>query len=147
MDARELAVALFNKTWDLLDKDNRTDGEDDEMVHCAHASRYHWSQAPECLPRNLAVGEWQCARVYSVLRRSEPALWHARRCLERCQDAGETGFFLGTAYEAMARAHRIAGDAGEASRWEERARNIAESLTDEEDRTQLLADLASLPAV
>jgi hypothetical protein len=142
---RQLAARLFNRTWDLLDNQARTPDDDDEMVHCAHASRFHWSQAPECQPHHLAVGEWQCSRVYSVLGRAEPALWHARRCLERCQEGNVTGFFMGAAYEALARAHQVAGDEVEAARWEAQAREIAETLTDKEDRDQLLADLDSLP--
>jgi hypothetical protein len=143
---RRLAARLFNRTWDLLDTPARTHDDDDEMVHCAHASRYHWSQAPECQPHNLAVGEWQCSRVYSVLGRGEPALWHARRCLERCQAGNVTGFFLGTAYEALARAHRVAGDSVEAARWEGLARELAGTLSDSDDREQLLSDLDSLPS-
>ena len=40
---RSLASSLFNHTWTLLDKKNRTPEDDIEMMHCAHASRYHWS--------------------------------------------------------------------------------------------------------
>ena len=58
---------------------------------------------------NLARGEWQCSRVYAVLGRAEPALWHARRCVE-LDEAGAEGredWDLAAAYEAMARAqHR-----------------------------------------
>ena len=50
------------------------------MIHAAHASRYHWGEVGDDV--HLARGEWQCARVYSVLGRAEPALWHARRCVE-----------------------------------------------------------------
>ena len=62
--------------------------DDDRMLHAAHASRYHWGEAPECEPANLARGEWQISRVYMVLGRAEPAIWHAQRCLEHCEEAG-----------------------------------------------------------
>jgi hypothetical protein len=39
---RQLAAGLFNQVWVLLDKPDRSAGEDDQMVHAAHASRYHW---------------------------------------------------------------------------------------------------------
>ena len=67
-------------TWTLLEKTDRTPAQDDEMLHAAHASRYHWGEIGD--PVNLARGEWQCSRVYAILGRAEPALWHARRCLE-----------------------------------------------------------------
>jgi hypothetical protein len=41
---RKFAVGLFNLTWSLLDKKDRTREEDDKMVHAAHASRYHWGE-------------------------------------------------------------------------------------------------------
>ena len=77
---RALAVGLFNYTWTLLENPDRTPEQDDEMLHAAHASRYHWGEVGE--PANLSRGEWQVARVYCVLGRAEPALYHARRCLE-----------------------------------------------------------------
>ena len=49
------------------------------MIHAAHAARYHWSKVGT--KANLARGEWQVSRVYTVLERPEPALYHAHRCL------------------------------------------------------------------
>jgi hypothetical protein len=39
---RRLAADLFNRVWELLEMPVRTREQDDEMVHAAHASRYHW---------------------------------------------------------------------------------------------------------
>ena len=61
------AVDLFNYTWTLIEKADRTPAEIDEMIHAAHASRYHWSKAGTTV--NLGRGEWQVARVYAVLGR------------------------------------------------------------------------------
>ncbi len=144
--SRQVAARLFNHTWDLLLKQNRTPDEDDEMIHAAHASRYHWSEAPECTPRNLAVGEWQCARVHSALGMPEAALRYARRSVQRCEEAGIEGFYLGAAYEGLARACLVAGDVLEGRQWEARARAVADSLpSDSQDREVLREDLASLP--
>jgi hypothetical protein len=109
---RALAVGLFNYTWTLLEHPDRTPDQDDEMLHAAHASRYHWGE-----PVNLSRGEWQVARVYCVLGRAEPALFHARRCvaLNEAKDARED-WELGSAYEAMApgqRGGRRPGGAGQ----------------------------------
>ena len=38
---------------------------------------------------NLARGEWLCSRVYATLGRGEPALWHARRCVEINEAIGD----------------------------------------------------------
>src|SRR5437763_4558888 len=77
---RRLGVDLFNKTWTLMEKPDRTRDEDDEMIHCAHASAYHWLQVGT--PANRSRSEWQCSRVHAILGHVDAALRHARRCLE-----------------------------------------------------------------
>jgi len=141
---RTLAVDCFNKTWALMRKSCRTPEEDDEMLHCAHASRYHWGEIGSAA--NRARGEWQCSRVYTVLRRAEPALHHARRCLAVCES--EPGALedwdLPFAYEALARAHALAGDAVESARCLEQARSLGASIAGEDERALLAADLATI---
>jgi hypothetical protein len=113
------------------------------MLHAAHASRFHWGEAPECRPENLARGEWQVSRVYAVLGRPEPAIWHARRCLEHCEQAGLADWDLAYAYEALARAHALAGDA-EAGDWKAKARAAGDAIVDPEDREHFDEDFATL---
>ena len=142
---RALAVGLFNYTWRLLENPTRTREQDDEMLHAAHASRYHWGEVGE--PVNLARGEWQVSRVYSVLGRAEPALYHARRCLElnEANEAGREDWELGSAYEAMARASAIAGDRAARDAWRARAVEELDRISDAEDRQVLEQDIATLP--
>jgi hypothetical protein len=141
---RRLGVELFNKTWALMEKNVRTSEEDDELIHCAHASAYHWLHAGTAA--NRARSEWQCSRMYTVLGRAEPALQHARRCLEICE--AEPGALedwdLPFAYEALARAYAIAGDTAEMTRCIEQARSLAAEIVDEQDRAPLEADLATI---
>jgi hypothetical protein len=144
---RRLAADLFNHTWTLIEKADRTPAETDEMIHAAHASRYHWSKVGTTA--NLGRGEWQCARVYSTLGRGEPALWHARRCIEYAEAAWAAGeaesFDVPSSYEAMARALAVAGDRAAAEEWRARARAAVAAITDPEDRQIIEQDLATLP--
>jgi hypothetical protein len=122
MDAdvqRELAKSLFGRVWTLLETEGRTQDQEEEMIHAAHASRFHWGKVGG--PEHRARGEWQCSRVYSVLGRGEPALHHARRCLEICEEHGIGDWDIAFAYEALARAHGVAGEADEAARYKQRA--------------------------
>jgi DNA-binding transcriptional MerR regulator len=141
---RRLGVDLFNKTWTLMEKENRTREDDDEMLHCAHASAYHWLQVGTAA--NRARSEWQCSRVYTVLGRPEPAIVHAKRCLELVESSPEAmeQFDLPGAYEALARAHALAGNETEARHWLERGRAEAAKIEDEDDRTIIETDLASI---
>jgi len=141
---REVAVALFNHVWSLLELEARTKDQDDEMLHAAHASAYHWMQVGAAV--NRVRSEWQCSRVYAVLGRAEPALWHARRCLAICELEGIGDFDLSFAYESLARAHAVAGDSEEAKRWLEQAHNAAAEIAEDDDRELLLSDLETIPA-
>jgi hypothetical protein len=146
VNERQLGVDLFNDAWRLLERSDRTSEADEQLVHQAHASAYHWLKAPECEPKNRARSEWLCSRVYAVLGRGEPALHHAQRCLEIAEANPENmeEFDLPFAYEALARAHRAAGDAAASSRYERVAREAAERMKDVEDRQLVLSDLATL---
>lgn len=145
IDHRALGVALYNDSWRLLEKE-RTLGEDEELLHQAHASAYHWLKAPECEPKNRARSEWMCSRVHAVLGRPESALHHAERCLQIVQASPQDmdDFDLPFAYEALARANAVAGNSDDVKRYEREAREAAERITDAEDKDLLLTDLTTL---
>jgi DNA-binding transcriptional MerR regulator len=139
---RTLAVDLFNHVWTLLERTDRAPLDDDEMLHAAHASRYHWGEVGE--PVNLARGEWQCSRVYAVLGRAEPAMWHAQRCRALCEEHGIGDFDIAFAHEAIARAARVGGDRATADAALLRARELAAQIAGDEDRELVLSDLATI---
>lgn len=140
---RKIGADLFNYTWSLLDRKRRTAEQDDEMIHAAHASRYHWGHAGG--PVNLSIGEWQISRVYAALGRSEPALYHGRRALEIARRNRVGRFYLAYGYEALARAAALAGNRRERNRCIREARRIGTSVRDSDDRRMLLEDLATIP--
>lgn len=139
---RQLGVDLYNGTWTLLEEPDRTAPETDEMIHRAHASRWHWGNAGEEV--NLARGEWLCSRVYAVLGRGEPALWHARRCVDIDETSGIADWDIASAYEAMARASLVAGDRNAAREWAAKSRDACAAIADVDDREVIEQDLASL---
>jgi len=143
-EERQLAVDLFNRGWTLMETDERTSEQDDELVNTAHASAYHWTQVGT--PANRARSEWQLSRVYVVLGRVEPALHHARRCREICEASPEAmeDWDLPYAHEALARAHALAGEADEAGRHAAAARELSAGVVGAKDREHLEADLATL---
>ena len=139
-----LGVDLYNRAWTLLAMEDRTPGQTDELIHLAHASRFHWSLAEGTRPENLARGEWLCSRVYAVLGRAEPAVWHARRCLEICEVAGIGDWDVAAAREAMARALLAGGDRTAARDWGAKAREAAAAIVEDDDREPIVQDLDAL---
>ncbi|MCU1589764.1 MAG: hypothetical protein JWP11_1020 [Frankiales bacterium] len=140
-DDRQLGVDLFNEVWREMARTDRTPDDDALMVHMAHASVHHWSKVGT--EANTARGEWQVSRVYAVVGRGEPALWHARRCLEVCERAGLVDWDLAFAHEAMARAYSVLGDAEQARRQVEAARAV--QIAEDDDRELVHKDLATIP--
>jgi hypothetical protein len=140
---KRLGIELFNYTWTLLEKEDRTERESDRMVDAAHASRFFWEGVGQ--PVNHARGEWQISRVYATLGRAEPALHHACRCLEICEQNRIGAFDLAYAYEALARASGIAGKAEMASHYTKLADEAAHQIANEQDRELVLSDLARIP--
>lgn len=139
---RAIAVELFNEVWRLLEKPRRSKADADRMVHAAHASRYHWGEAGT--PVNVAVGEWQVSHVYAVLRRAEPATYHAKRCLAVCREHGIGDFPLAFAYEALARADALAGRRGDFRRHLAAAERAGRRIAEEEDREEFFRQLRAL---
>ena len=134
---RRLGIELYNETWTLS-------GE--EAVHCAHASAYHWLHAEGATTANRARSEWLCARVYSDLGRGEPALHHARRCLELVESdpAAMEDWDLPGAYEALARSHSVAGDAAEAARYRDLGLEAVALVADAHDAEHIESDLRGI---
>ena len=143
---RGLGKDFFNGVWKLLAVEERTDEQDDEVVHMAHASVLHWMRAGGTAAQR-ARGEWQCARVYSELGRPEPALHHARRCLAivRGTPAEMEDFDEPAALEGLARAELCAGNVAEARRLRDEARAALARIADDEDREIIEKDIESIP--
>jgi len=138
---RKLAAALFNETWRLLDKADRTAEEDTLMVHCAHASRFHWEAIGTA--SNRAVGEWQISRVYSVVALGESALHHARLCMQYSATNAFRPFMNAYAHEAMARALSLSDKVAARVHYQA-ALDLVPSIEDEEERKLLQSDLLTI---
>ena len=144
---RRLGVELYNGTWELIERQDRTPEEDDEMLDRAHASAYHWLHAAGATAANRARSQWLCSRVRAEAGQPEGALHHGRRCLALVEENGDEmeDWDLAAAHEALARAHLAAGDAEEARRHVELARAEAATIANEHDRKHIDADLDALP--
>ncbi len=142
-DHKELGRSLNGLVWRLLARNDRTAEDDARMVDAAHASQYHWREGGG--PPGTR-GEWLISHVYAVLGRAEPALHHARRCLELVQAEPEVADFdHAYAAEAMARALACAGGLVEAASWHDRATVAGAGIADGEDREIFTGDLATGP--
>jgi hypothetical protein len=142
---RRAGAECFNRAWDYLDRKNRSLEDDLQMLHLAHASRFHWGLVGT--PRNLAVGEWQISRVYAALRQPQLALWFAKSCLATCK-SNALEDLVHTADEAMARAYAVGEDRRKARVFLERARRqLAKLALEKRDRAVYLDQIRETEAM
>jgi hypothetical protein len=134
------AIDFHGKTWEMLEKKNRTAEEDDRMLDYAHASLAHWRTAGAEVRHQR--GEWLVARVYSVLGEGNLALRHAHRCYDLLEGnkSEMEDFDIAFACEAVARAHAVNGDKAGAKKYIEMAKNAGEAIKGKEDRDIFFAE-------
>ncbi|NHJ01186.1 MAG: hypothetical protein EAX86_03545 [Candidatus Heimdallarchaeota archaeon] len=147
---RKMAVQFFNQTWDILDKKERTEDDNNRMIHLTHGSALHWNIVVEsgkysdCGPLNLERGEWQISRVYSVVGNLESALYHAQRCLKICKANKIEDFDIAFAYEAMARVFSLSGNTSETEKYIKLAQEAGTAIKDEKDKEYFFNELSSI---
>jgi hypothetical protein len=141
---RHFSADCFNRVWGLLDKPNRTPPEDQSMIELCLASLWHWTERDDCTETNMSIGYWQASRVYATVGLADEARRYGRLCLEASKGPDSPPFYLGYAYEALARAEAVAGNVDKSRGHLAESRRIAEGLPNREARKQLLADLDAL---
>lgn len=139
---RFFAANGFNRTWELIDKPNRTPADDEQMLLRAYASLWHWTQRADCKPQNLSIGYWLVSRVHALLNQPEPARQFGELSLQQATD--QPPFYIGYAHEALARAAAIAGDADRRTYHLALANGYAALVTVEEERRLLETDLETV---
>ncbi len=139
---KALAAKLFNRAWQLIENTDRTEAEELEMIHSAHASRLHWQQIGG--PKEWAIGEWQCARVYCEVGFPESAIFHAQACLEIVESNEVPLWMHASTFEILARSYWAAEDLDLAKLARGRALQLLPQIEDAADRETIAAQVAEL---
>ncbi|SFA81250.1 MULTISPECIES: hypothetical protein [unclassified Bacillus (in: firmicutes)] len=144
---KELAVQCFNRTWDFLDKDNRTLEENEQMINLAHVSFWHWTQVETHTAQNLSIGYWQLSRVYASAGLGERSLYNADQCIHISKTAKIEPFYTAYAFEARARAFLLLEKQKEAFSAINESREWSAQILIEDSKTMVLKDLNELAAL
>ena len=134
---KKIAVQSNNGIWPILDKEVPTEAEIEEAMHMAHTARHHWSKVGTIV--NAVRAEYMIARIYAHMKRAEPALFHANRGLELAKEAEKTDeswkdWDMPFIYEALARAHVVAGNKKECKKYVEMAQKATNAVKGLEDK-------------
>lgn len=136
------SAQCFNQAWTLIDKQNRSPEENEQMIRLVQASLWHWTEREDYTATNLSVGYWQAARVYALVGDATAARRYGELALQHGKDAGP--FYLGYAHEALARAAAVAGDETMKKEHLALARTLAESVENADEKKWLTDDLATI---
>lgn len=139
---RKFAVDCFNRTWDLIEKTERTPEDDARMIHMAHTSRYHWGEIGT--PLNFARGDWQISRVYAILGQGKNALIYAESCIQLCIENQFGDFDLAFAYESAARAFAVLGDTKMMNKHLALAKDVGQVIEKDDDRKYFFSELETV---
>jgi hypothetical protein len=138
-----IAKALFNRTWELIDKPDRVGEEDLQMLLSAMAARWHWGQVGG--PEEVATSDWQVGHVASLIGMGKLALIFANRNLATALAEGWDGWRLASAHEGVARACAVLGDNDGLARHYAEAEAALAREPDDEDRELIAGQLATIP--
>lgn len=136
------AKKCFNQTWDYLEKEDRSLEDDLNMIHLAHASRYHWGIVGE--PVHHERGEWLISKVYYTLNKGEQALYHAEACYRICDLYKIMDFDIAFAYEALANAHKLLNHFEKVNLYKTKAFEHLDQIKDPEDRAYTESELKKI---
>lgn len=139
---RTLAPLDFNATWSLLDRDELTREDEEEMLASTFSQRHNWYRVGNA--RNWAIADWQVARVATVLGYADLARRFGERSLELAVENDLGPFVTGFAHEAIARAAASVDDLETFTEHLELARAALADIEDDEDRDLLESDLAEM---
>lgn len=134
----------FNQTWDLIDIPDKTDDQNEEMLLLAMTSCYHWSQRKDSTPEKMSIAYWLISRVYALLNQARNARHFAQRSLVLAEQGNLSAFYLGYAYESLARSELLSKNMDQSREYLEKAKIYAAQVPDENDRKLLVDDLATI---
>jgi len=140
---------LYMRTWELMEKENRTPDENDEMIQCAHASLYHWTHLKGHIDdekwRNaFAIGHSQISYAYLEVGNAERALYHAQRCLEYFEKYAAGGFPDAYGYDNLAKAYDLAGETEKRDEATRKAIEAGNKIEDENFRNSFFEELSTV---
>lgn len=139
---RTFAPRAFNHAWSILDLDEPTRAEEEDMLASTFAQRYHWYAVGN--PRQRAIADWQVSRVAVVLGMADLAKRFGELSLAECRANDLDAFVTGFAHEAIARAAAEVDDIETFTDHLEAARQMLAEIEDPEERDTLEADLAEM---
>lgn len=137
---KKFAAMAFNRAWDFIDVASRTDDDVRQMLDAAHASSWHWRHREDATAQNRSIADWQLSRVHALAGNGAMALDYGNLSLLTANETA-LAFFIGYAYEAIARANWVLGNLDDARTALAAAEDFLQQIPVEENKALLRPDL------
>jgi hypothetical protein len=140
---REVAVATYQRCWELLELPVRSNHDDVDLLTNAFASRFHWSHAGG--PQEWIIGDWMVSRAAAATGQGQLAVWFAVRADAATDGTDVPDWLRASTAEGVARAYGAFGDEERRDLWIHKAQALVDAIADAEDRELIAGQLASVP--
>jgi hypothetical protein len=139
---RRFAAAANNRAWDLSVQP-RSAAQDQEMLHAAHASAWHWEKVGTRLNRARAL--MLLAEVHALLGLGQSALAHAEEMRAHLLEVHSPDWEVAFVHVVHAHAAAAAGDTEKHRNSYALAVAALEGITNEEERRNVASTFLHVP--
>ena len=140
---RRLAAQANNRAWSLAEQPSRTAGEDEQMLHAAHAAMHFWALVGN--ENNVAHAVQLLAHVHALLGQPAQASGYLARSAPVLQGPQAEPWERALAHAVAAQVAAAAGNAANHRLHHQQAVAQIAALPDPEDRAILEATLRVIP--
>ena len=141
---RWFAIECNNRAWRLSEATNRTNAEDDEMLHSAHAAALHWGKVGTELHKARAT--MLLAHVHALLGHGPSAMAYAKQSFSYVTSHDSPPWEVAFAHAVFANAAAAARDRDLQATHYSAARALGAALSDAEERSMFEATFRVIPA-
>jgi hypothetical protein len=141
---RWFAIECNNRAWRLAEAARRTDAEDEEMLHCAHAAALHWGNAGTELHRARAA--MLLGHVHALLGDGKRALHYARESFAYVMSHDSPPWEVAFAHAVLAHAAGAANERALQAKHYDVAKALGDALTDAQEKAIFDATFCVIPA-
>jgi hypothetical protein len=141
---RHFAVECNNRAWRLAEAATRAAGEDEEMLHAAHAAAFHWSKVGTELHQARAA--MLLGHVHALLGHGASAMAYARQSFAFVTSRDSPPWEVAFAHAILANAAAAARDRELHAKHYAIAKDLGATLADAEEREIFDATLRAVPA-
>ena len=139
----EVAVATYERCWELLEQTSRTIEGDVELLTSAFDSRYHWTFVGGAVQTIWAY--WMISKAAAAVSEGSLAVAFAPRTNTEVREPSIDDWFVASTAEGLARPYAAVGMLQLRDEWDAINEGLVRMIIDDEDRELIASRLSTVP--